>query len=258
MVSVIIVLVNFCVVLAIGMMVAGRGLTAVSAFGTKFRALICCQRKDDKPKDDEPGAVTLGVQDVTLPKGNKSNVPKKDRKGSKAIGLIQAEAPGSNAAPQSPVGLYPHQQGSAAVHPQQNVANPQMFQYGNQPQVAQQIPMQYQGNAVGQPPPFRQQPVAQPMGQQMGQPMGQQMGRQMGQQMGQQMAQPMGPQGMAQQLEAQAVYQTVAQVAAQGAAQGVAQPALLSQQSSIYGNAQAAQQAPAQNQFAYVPKGQGN
>merc|ERR1719474_2421256 len=228
-------------------MVAGRGLTAVSAFGTKFRALICCQRKrDDKPKDDEPGAVTLGVQDVTLPKGNKSNVPKKDRKGSKAIGLIQAEAPGSNAALQSPVGLYPHQQGSAAVHPQQNVANPQMFQYGNQPQVAQQIPMQYQGNAVGQPPPFRQQPVAQPMG------------RQMGQQMGQQMAQPMGPQGMAQQLEAQAVYQTVAQVAAQGAAQGAAQPALLSQQSSIYGNAQAAQQAPAQNQFAYVPKGQGN
>ena len=45
-VSFIIVAVNLCVVVAICVMVAGKGVTAVAAFGRKFRAIICCQKKN--------------------------------------------------------------------------------------------------------------------------------------------------------------------------------------------------------------------
>ena len=83
LVSFVIVVVNLCVVLAVGFMVAGRGATMVSAFGRKFRALICCEKgsepeddQDDKDKDtdkgeeEETGSYDVDV-DVKTPKGKK-------------------------------------------------------------------------------------------------------------------------------------------------------------------------------------------
>ena len=46
MASFIIVIVNFCVILAVILMVVGKGMHVVAAFGRKFRAFICCQKKD--------------------------------------------------------------------------------------------------------------------------------------------------------------------------------------------------------------------
>ena len=45
-VSFIIVTVNLCVVVAVGVMVVGKGATKVAAFGRKFRAIICCEKKN--------------------------------------------------------------------------------------------------------------------------------------------------------------------------------------------------------------------
>ena len=54
-VSFIIVAVNFSVLVAVVLMVMGKGATAVSAFGRKFRALICCQKQ--KKNMETPGQV---------------------------------------------------------------------------------------------------------------------------------------------------------------------------------------------------------
>ena len=52
-VSFIIVGVNFTVILAVGLIMAGKGITKVAAFGRKFRAFICCE----KTKLDTPGQI---------------------------------------------------------------------------------------------------------------------------------------------------------------------------------------------------------
>ena len=46
-VSFIIVLVNLAVVTAVALMIAGKGLGAVAAFGRKFRKIICCAKSPD-------------------------------------------------------------------------------------------------------------------------------------------------------------------------------------------------------------------
>ena len=45
-VSFIIVIVNFCVVAAVMVMVLGKGGAKMAAFGRKFRAIICCEKKN--------------------------------------------------------------------------------------------------------------------------------------------------------------------------------------------------------------------
>merc|ERR1712130_307681 len=94
----------------------------VTAFGRKFRGLICCERKRKAEDEDEDGAETMGDVDVSTPKGRKTKLNKKDRKGSKATGLIQAQQE-PNLVGQQPIGLYPQ---------------------GNQPIPAPQNPVQFQ------------------------------------------------------------------------------------------------------------------
>jgi len=119
--SFVIVLVNLAVVVAIGMMVAGKGATMVAAFGKKFRALICCEKKDaaededeDEDGDEEEEGDDDEVRKGATPKGRKQKLNKKDRKGSKAKGLIQAQE-GQDDVRQEPIGLYSYPQGNHPV-----------------------------------------------------------------------------------------------------------------------------------------------